>query len=212
MTVTAVLLSWKRPNNIPLIVGQLEATGIVSEILVWNNNPDLMLRHPSIIAVNSSHNFKAYARLGLAMMAKNDTIMFHDDDLLFRPEDIIALHRLQQAAPHRIHGFMGRNLKGGQYAREKAFGDVDIVLGQFMLFSKELLAQANGDILRLTPFERGDDIALSLLSGGKHFCMDVPRKNLDPGQVHGLFRAPDHFEKRQLMVNRALALREARQK
>lgn len=200
---SAILLNWQRSNNLDPIIRQLYATGIISEVIVWNNNPELKLAGKNCTVINSSFNYKAYARYGVAMLAKEKNIIFQDDDLLFRPEDIVALHQEFLENPARIYGFKGRNLEQGSYTQTDAFGEVDIVLGQFMLFSKDLLASVYGDILNLTPFERGDDIAFSLLANTRHICRDVPRQDLG-GHEHALWRDPEHFKMRQGMVDRIL--------
>ena len=204
--VTAIILSYKRQQNIRIIIDRLLSTGIVTQIIVWNNNPEIQYQLDGVMTINASHNHKAIARYAAAMLSENDTILFNDDDWLFNADDIVALYAQQQCEPDRIFGFMGRNLQDGQYMTQAAFGDVDIVLGQFMLFSKNLLSRVYGKILALTPFERGDDIAFSLLVGGKHFCVDVPRQDLETDNSVALWRAPNHFQLRQLMVERVLRL------
>jgi hypothetical protein len=212
--VSAILLSWKRTENLQPITRALLATKIVSEVIVWNNNPAVTVKGDSganIKAINSSHNYLAYARFGAALLAQARYILFQDDDLLFRSADIVALHGELLADPARIYGFEGRNLQDGKYSRHPEFGETDIVLGQFMLFSKELLASVYGDFLRLTPFERGDDIAFSLLTGVRHVCRQVPRVELGTASQHALWRDTSHFAMRQEMVDRVLALRQKAQ-
>ncbi len=202
--VTAILLSWKRWRNIPPIAERLRSTHVVDEIIIWNNNPDLRFGDPGYTVINSTHNYKAYARYAAAMLARNQTILFQDDDFMLARDDIANLYEKQQNDPTRIFGIEGRNLQQGRYVRESAFGMVDIVLGQFMLFSKELLAKVYGDILRLAPIDRGDDIAFSLLVGEKHICVPTRRVDLGHGDESALWRQPGHFEKRQAMIDKIL--------
>src|SRR5512139_162923 len=206
--ITALLLSYKRQQNLREILQSLQATKLVSEVIVWNNNPDLRLKGGAAVKViNSTHNFKAYARYAAAFLAANDLILFQDDDLVLRPDDVAALHRELTDDPGRIYGVEGRNLTDGNYAPEMVFGEVDIVLGRLMLFSKQLLASVYGEMLKLTPIERGDDIAFSLLTGVKHIAPRTPWKELDGADEHALWRHPDHYSKRQEMVDRVMALR-----
>lgn len=202
---TAILLNWKRSKNLNLIIESLNASGIVSEIIIWNNNPDEFMTFPRCTIINSSKNFKAYARFSAAMLASEKNIIVQDDDLLFDSQDIKLLHASLLSNSNRIYGFKGRNIENGKYLPVDAFGEVDIVLGQFMIFTKELLASVYGEILKLSPFDRGDDIAFSLLTNVKHICKPVERKFLD-GDEYSLWREPKHYDKRQEMVDRVLSI------
>jgi len=206
--ITAILLNYKREQNLREILQALGETGLVPEVIVWNNNPATRLRGGAAVKViNAAHNFKAYARYAAAFLAANDLILFQDDDLVLRPDDLAALHRQLTDDPGRICGIAGRNLTDGAYSQEPAFGEVDIVLGRFMLFSKQLLASVYGEMLKLTPIERGDDIAFSLLTGVKHIAPRTPWKELDGADEHALWRHSDHYTKRQMMVDRVIALK-----
>jgi GT2 family glycosyltransferase len=207
--ITAVLVSYKREQNLTNILSSLRATGAVSQIILWNNDPEThLVGGPDVTVINSTVNFKAYARYAAAMLAANDHILFQDDDIVLEPEIFEALHRALRDQPARIYGIAGRNLDEGRYRGEPAFGEVDIVLGQCMLFAKELLASVYGDMLRLAPIERGDDIAFSLLTGVKHFCQLRGNIHLPPQGKHALSKHPDHFRMRQDMVDRVLALKD----
>jgi hypothetical protein len=107
----------------------------------------------------------------------------------------------------RIYGTKGRNLDNGKYNFRSVFGECDIVLGQFMLFSKELLASVFPDILRLAPFERGDDIAFSLLCRTKHIALGLDYEDLGSRDEFALFKQKDHAEKRQSVVERVMQLK-----
>jgi hypothetical protein len=204
---TAILLSYKRHQNLREIVANLNATGLVDEVIIWNNNPEVTLRAgPEATIINSSANFRAIARYGAALLAKNDTILFQDDDVMYEPEGIVTLHHDLHRRPDRIYGFRGRMLDNGRYTITAMVGEVDIVLGQFMLFTKELLASVYGDLLRLSPFDRGDDIAFSLLTGARHLCRSAPKRVLGWADRHALWRDPEHLRRRQEMVDRVQAL------
>jgi len=207
-SVTAIILSFKRPQNLERICTNLRKSGIVSEIIIWNNNPDLTIKSKRDVVINSSKNFKPFTRYAAVMLASNDTIIFQDDDLLCSPKDVVALHSEFTRNENRIYGFFGRNLENSKLIPNVDFyGEVDIVLGRFTLFSKNLLSKVYGDYLKLGPIERGDDIAFSLLTGQKHFCMKTTVLELDPQHKVGLASEPDHIKKRQEMIDRILLLR-----
>jgi hypothetical protein len=204
--LTVILLSWKRHKNVSIIINSLLSTGIVSEVIVWNNNckVEMKSKKSNVKIINSGENFKAYSRYAAAFLAQEKTILFQDDDYLFNPEDIVSLFNLYCKDKSRIYGFEGRDLVDGKYVVQPKYGEVDIVLGQFMIFSKDLLSEVYGKILKLTPFDRGDDIAFSLLANKKHMCVKVKKVNLDPNQSEALWRDPSHKSKRQLMIDRIM--------
>jgi hypothetical protein len=85
--VTAVLLSWKRRENLLAVVDQLQNTTWVKEVLVWNNNPDLPLfpvffgnLSVPLRVHNSPVNIKDEAKYRGCAMAVHDVCYYQDDD------------------------------------------------------------------------------------------------------------------------------------
>lgn len=66
--ITAVLLTWKRQDNIPLIIADLLRYPFISEIIIRDNS--------------KCKNIKCYARYTTAKKAKNDIIYTQDDDCI----------------------------------------------------------------------------------------------------------------------------------
>ena len=66
MKVTAVLITWKRQQNIPKIVENILQYQFIDEILIRDNS--------------KGDNLKTWARYELAKQAKNDIIYTQDDD------------------------------------------------------------------------------------------------------------------------------------
>ena len=118
--VTACLLSWKRPQNLPLIIATLrEATlresGFIDEILVWNNNPELQLEvdDPITRVIDSEDNAMCYGRFLCAAQARNRIIYVQDDDAV--NHDIAGLYREFLADPRRIaHALIPNHYQRGQ--------------------------------------------------------------------------------------------------
>lgn len=208
--ISVILLSWRRPHNMPRIVQTLQSIDAIREIIIWNNNPQIRLKFPNCIVINSSHNFMPFARYGAASLTAYDTVLFQDDDMLFDQAGIERTYAELKKDGTRIYGSEGRNLVDGKYTTAKAVGLCDIILGQFMLFRKKLLIDVFQDILRLTPFQRGDDIAFSLLAGGPHMALDLPYQDLGKNDGAALYRQKGHLERRQLMVDRVSALKAGR--
>lgn len=208
--ISAILLSWRRTHNIPRIVQSLQSIKVVREIIIWNNNPQLRLRFPNCIVINSSHNFMPFARYGAACLTACDTVLFQDDDMLFDKAGVEQAYDELKKDGSRIYGSEGRNLEDGKYNTAPAFGPCDIVLGQFMLFRKQLLIDVFDNILRLTPFQRGDDIAFCLLAGGPHMALNLPHTDLGKSDGAALYRQKGHLERRQMMIDRVTALKAER--
>jgi len=68
MNVTAVIITWKRQENIPIIVADLLRYSFIDEIIIKDNS--------------KSKNIKCYARYTTARRAKNKIIYTQDDDCI----------------------------------------------------------------------------------------------------------------------------------
>lgn len=206
MAISAVLLSWRRAENLQRIVRTLWENPLVKEVLIWNNNPEVVLESEAATVINSSQNFFPFVRYCLIPLTKHPLIWFQDDDLLIRPEQLDAIVSEYSKAPDRIYGCRGRNVVGGRYAPEIVYGECDIILGQSMLFHKELFYEVASAFYGLAPNEQADDIAFSLLCGRKHFAVNLePLVDLGEHDEHAFWRQPEHFPMRQQMVDRLLA-------
>jgi hypothetical protein len=179
----------------------------IKEVIIWNNNSDLQLKFANCKVINSSHNFMPFARYGCAILATQNTILFQDDDLLLTRRNIELAYNEYLKDRSRIYGTEGRNLKNGKYNIGSVFGECDIVLGQFMMFDKKLLATVFQHIMNLTPIDRGDDIAFSLLCETKPRALRLDYQNLGMEDEHALYRQTDHLKKRQVMVDRVFEIK-----
>jgi len=207
--ISVVLLSWKRPKNIDVIVAELRRVEAVREIIVWNNNPAIQMSLPDCKVINSSFNFMPYARYCAATLTSCNALLFQDDDMMFHKDGIERAYAELMKDPGRIYGSEGRNLQNGKYMFDPVYGECDIVLGQFMLFTRTLLCSVLGNLVGLAPFERGDDIAFSMLSGRKPMALNLPYDNLGKSDDVALHKQSGHGNKRQLMVDRVMHLLEA---
>lgn len=90
--VTACLVSWKRPQNLSVIIRSLRTAEFIDEILVWNNNPEvgLELTDSAVRVIESRENLSCYGRFTCAAEARNRIIYVQDDDAL--NDDLPALY------------------------------------------------------------------------------------------------------------------------
>jgi len=116
--VTGVILNWKRPTNVARILGAWQASGILTEAIVWNNNPAATFRHHWAKVVNAAQDMGLYTRFAAACLANNDCVLIQDDDLELPTKSLRALLDAWQSDPDIIHGVFGRAPKpDGSYAR-----------------------------------------------------------------------------------------------
>ena len=200
---SAVLLSWKRAHNLPLLVRELRQIPQIGEVLVWNNNPAQRLDLPGATVIEAPRNFTCLPRYCLVPLARFDHIWFQDDDLLIRPRQFAALLAAYAKDPSRIYGCRGRNLREGKYVFADAYGEVDIVLGQTMMFHRRLLREAFAALGELPPPTMDDDIAFSLSCRRRHLAVNVePIEDLGMSDGAALHLQPQHGAKRQAAVDR----------
>jgi len=143
LPVTGVMLNWKRPANVARILSGWQAGGIVTEAIVWNNNPAATFRHQWARVINSSQDMGLYTRFAAACLASNDCVLIQDDDLELPAESLQALLDAWENDPDIIHGIFGRAPKpDGSYARNVG-GDTEspIVLTRVLLAHRRYASQ-----------------------------------------------------------------------
>ncbi len=79
MQLSAVLLNWRRPYNLPKIVESLRTTKLFSETIIWDNSGTLEPIDGTTI-IRSERNLGTYGRRLAAHHAKNDVVYAQDDD------------------------------------------------------------------------------------------------------------------------------------
>ena len=100
------------------IVSALRLSGLVSEVIVWNNNPEAPFCHDEAKIVNASHDLGLYTRFAAACLAENEAVLIQDDDLELPVESLRRLYEAWLAEPDIIHGILGRKPKSdGSYAK-----------------------------------------------------------------------------------------------
>ncbi|GAA5866964.1 hypothetical protein JCM3774_003736 [Rhodotorula dairenensis] len=92
---TAVVLHWKRTDNVALIIAHLCQYTFFDSVLVWNNNPEIHLSHKTFAAskcpasklriYNSPRNLLFLARFLACAQSDTPYCYFQDDDWLVRP-------------------------------------------------------------------------------------------------------------------------------
>ncbi len=199
--ITAILLSWHRPENLRRIIDGLKGMPRIAEIMLWNNDPDVKLDFPGVITINSPRNYLCFARYCLVPLASQNTIWFQDDDLLVTKDQLDTIYAAYVEDSSRVYGITGRDIINGFYTTDTVYGECDIVLGQAMLFNRTLLYHVFEPFGSMPDDMSEDDIVFCLAQPRRPFAVDIsPVEDLGSSDDAALWRRPGHFERRQRAV------------
>lgn len=209
MTPTsAVLLNYRRPDNLRPMIEQIQRVPWITEILVWNNGAPL---EPvaGVEVIQAPLNFLLLPRLLLAMLARGHAIWFQDDDLVLTSEQITAVGAVyDQWCRLKICGVQGRQIGPGlAYVGENVFGRCDVV-NQGVLVSRERIQAAlahlpDRDEEPLVERMAIEDDIFLCLDQGLDQCMAVDVGPLDRRGAYddaAWSRRPDHVDRRHATV------------
>lgn len=151
---TALLLNWKRPENIVKTIDSIRAQTAPIEIWLWNNNPEDKTAYDVDMQINSPRNFFCWPRWLLGSMAETEFIFTLDDDLMFADKGVIAdcADYLRHVDSTRMIGytgvcFQGNSLSyfGGKHVEAWDNCDllVDIMKGRFMFIRRSAMYRIN---------------------------------------------------------------------
>jgi len=197
--VTAILLNYKRPANLPRLIASLKAQSVPVEIVVIDNG---MKSNPyTEYGVGLTWNAGPYVRYLVAALAKTPWVAFFDDDLCPGDPDFIG-DALDIATCHEgITGTFARRLSltPPHYREPDVIGEAELIKGRFMLFRRDLLERMHLTRPWFTRYAMHcDDLYISLEIGrGQpvHWAdkgLKARLEELPAGDV-GLEKQPDHF-------------------
>lgn len=199
--VTAILLSYQRQPNMPLIIETLRAQTVPIEIWLINNNGMESFGADRLIAI--PWNSGEWARYVFASRIETPYGMFLDDD--FVPGDPLFVERaieLQELhAPDHIIGVAGRGLQSTppHYAPDivNRDGYAAILKGHFQLWPRGITRR-----YRLSSHPSASDIYWALDTGGgeaRHFVSAELSGRLETLDRHGVGYElrPEHYAERE---------------
>ena len=169
-----IILSWKRPANLEIILNKYCAYEEIDQIIVSQGHKDYSVRynHPKVTIINDSQLNASYGlnlRYLNGLSASNDRVIYTDDDELVEREMFLRVIEEYEKNPNRIVGIVGRKIDG--YENFKNESGNDIVLTKFLITNKEILRlyfvlfPFFYDIFKKgIPFGNGEDILLSLIA------------------------------------------------
>lgn len=137
--MTALLISYKRPENMARIVAALRAQTLRPELLLINNSGCETFGVERTVHV--PWDAGPFLVVPFALYARTDWVMVVQDDLMPGDAEFVAdALALAQERPESITGAFGRRLSltPPHYGRD-AWGSVEIVKSRFWVFRKAIL-------------------------------------------------------------------------
>lgn len=208
-TVAALVLNWRRPEQLRITINSLATQSVQPKIYLWDNaDEEHRYGEDDRVAVRivASTNMGKFPRWWMGGLVTEDYVCSLDDDLYLYDEHVLddAVNAQARLCPEGIVGFFGWNrvegkdYQGGEHLNSNGKGDlkVEVVKGRFMCFRSELLAKVP---LRMVPQSYGasDDVYLSLFIGGTHILPSVFQGRwANQNQAGAASSEPGHYEKR----------------
>jgi hypothetical protein len=211
--LTVIILSWKRVDNIYKILQSYDNFEIVDEIIIWNNNRSISLnKTPKTTIINSSEDMGMRTRFAAGLFAKNECIIFHDDDTLLPQNTIKKLYSEWKKKPEIMHGLWGCiPKKNGTYSKYlEPPAKVDMIIGRCMV----LKSQYCRDFFQIekshpAPIDHSvlngcEDILMSYMimkiTGKKNQCHSFEYVGLPYNNA--ISRRPNHYNQRTEFMQR----------
>lgn len=207
--VTALLLNWKRPDNMKQIIDCLTGQTAGVEIFLWNNNKKDPAKYGVDVKIHSSRNFLCWPRWLMASLARTEFVFTLDDDvILTRPtviQECIDFFVKPNTPKDTILGIYGVKLnEASKYTKSRHIrkpgrnAKVDIVKGRFMFMRRDFVQK----IPMGHELNRGDDIYISSFSKSKMIpaFLTGAWKDLPEGDV-ALYGQKHHKSGRQSAVD-----------
>lgn len=185
----AVLLSYKRPQNMQWITKSLLTTNFISRVIVSNNNPDLRMEDwfdysdDRVELLNQKVRRRAGYRFEIAKDLNDQYFIFIDDDLFLKPSQLSTLFDALLSNPSVPHGVWGQRFinNNNELSWEDGVrninGELDVINRSYFLTRKHVenfikLMNSLG-IHQVTDLKFGDDMILSFSGDGRPICHDV---------------------------------------
>lgn len=205
--ITTILLNYRRPQNLPLLIEALKEQAVSSAIMVINNHGESRCFAGADRDVHIPWNAGCFARLAFLPWVRTPWVAFMDDDALpADPNFMSDALTIAEGRPIRaITGAFGRWLgthPPHYHGQPDVTGRTPIIKGRFMLFRRQAVGLLHVPCL---PIEddadyliRCDDLYLSLeLGRGNpiHWADEGLQDRIEdlPGEEVGLDTHPSHY-------------------
>ena len=221
---TAILLNYKRPQNIELLLRMLLQVPLINNVIISNNNPacDLskwfFFTHPRVRVVEQFASKPCAERYFIARETSGEYFVCIDDDLFLLPSQVQKICEETLKDPSVLHGMFGQELlKDGtfRHAVSNHVGRIDII-SRLYVFSRPVLLGWH-ELLRETGSEcdqkvlrQADDLLLSFAGTGLPLMHDVgPYLDCCTQGEKGVatWRDEDFFATRDVLFQKLKSLR-----
>ena len=214
--VSAILLNWKRPDNIPLIVESLRQHDFFDDIVIHDNSGEKFKRQRDVVVVQQRSlddcaicNMKTFGRYCALASAKHEIAWIQDDDITVNniPElyerfidgDSIVAGLSPGHYQHEAHKKPWLNIGWGSFHRRQWF---DVV--------KQWIEKYGEDDLLLSKFDRIYTVLYphhDPVPGNYAPIINAAGKDSEHDQ-HALWKQKDHYKLRDEAVRKALEVRD----
>lgn len=142
-----IVMNYKRPEILKYIIEHMINYDVIDDIIILNNNPDtrMTFRHPRVRTIDSWVDHEKYGvanRFVYGEKAKNNQILYIDDDILVSSSYIRKLLQESKGDPNNIYGYFRRicNERDGYISNvAKEQNRYDTIITGTMLTSKQIV-------------------------------------------------------------------------
>ena len=203
---TALLLNYKRPENINAIIENIKSQSIPINIFLWNNNNEDNKKYPVDLQINSSLNLMCSPRWLMSSYSESEYFFSLDDDLNFKDLKVIE-DCVSYATNHNCAiGYEGVIIGPSKeyfnskhlYPRINNDINVDIIKGRFLFCSKLQLREINfSNYKKADNYRIEDDIIISSKIDNKIIPKFLHNRFVELPALHALQHQPEHNQSRQ---------------
>jgi hypothetical protein len=218
---SVVILNWKRPNNIKIILDNMVKFNRIQEIIISNGLKETAVTyihdkvkiHDDYDNVNQIYGLDR--RFTNVLKCDCDHVVLLDDDKNIDESEMVKLLTEYEKDTSRVVGFHGRNVIYNEtgdisYLPIDCYGNVDILITQLIVFQKKyanlfFLCKPIVEHIYKTgvPYGNGEDIFLSfivsLYTGKKNFAARVRVGSLQC--EHAISHSSVHLSYRNTLCN-----------
>ena len=210
--ITALLLNWRRQENIVKVIQSIKDQTVDIKIWLWNNNIEDTTVYDVDVQINTTKNFKCWPRWLVGSMIDEGFIFTLDDDIMFNKNDVIEnclkyYKHLNTSEEFPIIGYTGVILnevmdywssKHLMNPDENKDTIVDIIKGRFMFMDSRILKNVS-----LENDPTCEDIKISSYSNYKVIPSLISNGlvNLEEGS-EALHKSEEQREKRNIATKK----------